>query len=146
MRLLRILFLVQIMSVVSYGQDHSYLIGETQDCFGGKVIHPAQVNVYLLDPLKSPQVAAILNDMEKQVPRGDDQNAAAFFASYQRLISAIRRANILMHLQSNESGVFSFHGLHPGTKVLLLGLAEREDEPAAPSHPHSSRGTPPDRV
>jgi hypothetical protein len=130
MRLLRILLLVQVMSIVANGQAHSSLIGKTQDCFAGRTIHPAQVDVYLLDPLKSPEVATILKDMEKQMPRGNDQNVDAFFASYQRLTSAIRKTNILMQAQSNEAGSFSFQGLKAGSELILLGIAEREDEPA----------------
>ena len=129
-RLLQIVLLVQLVSTISNGQDYSSLIGETQDCFAGKIIHPAQVDIYVLDPLKSPEVAAILNDMEKQLPSGNGQNVVAFFASYQRLTSAIPKTNILMHGQSSQNGSFSFHNLKAGKKVILLGIAEREDEPA----------------
>jgi hypothetical protein len=130
MRLLRILLLVQVMSTIAYGQGHSSLVGETQDCFAGRLIHPAQVNIYLLDPLKSREIVGILNDMEKQVPRRDNQNAGAFFASYQRLTSATRKTKTLGHVRSDEAGSFVFRTLKGGTTVLLLGIAEREDEPA----------------
>jgi hypothetical protein len=130
MRLLQGLLLVQLLSAIAYGQDRSFLVGETQDCFAGKVIHPAQVDIYLLDPLKSPEIATMLNDMEKQMPKGDDQNADAFFASYLRLASAVRKTNALAHMRSDEAGRFSFRALQDKTKVLLLGIAEREDDPA----------------
>src|ERR1700684_1854477 len=67
MRLLRIVLLLQVMlSTVAYGQDRAFIVGETQDCFAGKAIHPTKVDIYLLDPLKSPEIEKILNDMEKQ--------------------------------------------------------------------------------
>ncbi len=130
MRLLQILLLMQIMSTISYGQDRSFVIGETQDCFAGRPIHPAGVDIYLFDPLKSPEIAVILNEMEKQVPKGDEQNVVTFFASYQRLTSAIRKTNTLGHVRSSKAGSFSFRRLKAKTNVILLGLAEREDEPA----------------
>jgi hypothetical protein len=128
MRLIRILLLIQCVLTIAQGQDRSFLIGETQDCFAGRPIHPAKIDIYLLDPLKSPEIVGILNDMKKQVPRGNDQNADAFFASYQRLTSATPKA--LGHVRSDEAGKFVFRGLKSGTEVLLLGIAEREDEPA----------------
>jgi hypothetical protein len=131
MRLLWMLLLVQVISITTYGQDRTFLIGETQDCFAGRLIHPAQVDIYLLDSLKSQEIVAILNDMEKEAPRGNAQNADAFFASYQRLTSTIRKTNTLGHVRSDETGRFSFHGLKAKpNSLLLLGIAEREDEPA----------------
>jgi hypothetical protein len=130
MRLARILLLVQVLLTVAHGQDRSFLVGKTQDCFAGKIIHPAKVDIYLLDPVKSPEIARILDDMEKQVPKGNDQNVDAFFSSYQRLTSATRKTKPLGHIRSNETGDFVFYNLKDGMTVLLLGMAEREDEPA----------------
>jgi hypothetical protein len=130
MRLLQILFLVQVISTVTYGQDRSFIVGETQDCFAGKLIHPAQVDIYLLDPRKSPEIAGILNEMEGQVPKRDDQSVDALFASYQRLTAEVKKASKLRHVRPDDAGRFSFHGLKEKTNVMLLGIAEREDEPA----------------
>jgi hypothetical protein len=130
MRLLQILLLAQVMSTFTCAQNHSFLAGETQDCFAGTIIHPAQVDIYLLDPLKSPEIVALLNDMEKQMPNRDDPNAEKFFASYQHLTSLIRKTNKLGHTQSDKAGRFSFHDLQANTKTILLGISEREDDPA----------------
>jgi hypothetical protein len=130
MRLMRILFLVQLMSTFAYGQNRSFLVGETQDCFAGRLIHPAQVDIYLFDSLKAPEISAILNDLEKQAPTGNDQNMTAFLATYGRLKSAIQKTKALRHVRSDEAGRFSFQGLKAETKTLVLGFAEREDEPA----------------
>ena len=37
---------------------------------------------------------------------------------------------MLAHVRSDEAGKFSIQSLKPKTKVMLLGIAEREDEPA----------------
>jgi hypothetical protein len=121
---------VLLISAIAYGQDRSFLLGETKDCFAGTLIHPAQVDIYLLDPLRSPEIAAILGEMEKQMPGHAGQNANAFFASYLRLASEVRKTNTLGHVRSDEAGRFSFRALQGKTKILLLGIAEREDEPA----------------
>jgi hypothetical protein len=130
MRILQILLLLQLMSTITYGQDRASIVGETRDCFAGRLIHPAKVDIYLLDPLKSLEIVATLNDMEKQMPRENDQNMDAFFASYQRLTSLIQKANALGHVRSDEAGRFSFRDLKANMKTVLLGIAEREDEPA----------------
>jgi hypothetical protein len=130
MRLMRILFLVQLMSTVAYGQNSASLIGETQDCFAGRLIHPAKVDIYLFDSLKSPEVQAILSDLKKQTPKGNDQNVTPFFESYERLKLAIRKTKALGHVRSDAAGRFSFDGLKADTKTFLLGHAEREDDPA----------------
>jgi len=128
MRLTFILFLVQVMSTSTYGQNHSSLIGETKDCFAGKVIHPAQIDIYLFDALKSSEIQTILNDLSKQAPTGNDQNAAPFFGSYERLKLAIRKTKALGRVRSDEADRFSFYGLKAETKAFLLGFAEREDD------------------
>jgi hypothetical protein len=128
------LLVVQVMLTIAHGQDRSFLVGETQDCFAGRLIHPAKVDIYLLDPLKSPEIVGILDDMKKQAPRADDQSVDAFFASYQRLTSAARKTKTLGHVRSNETGGFVFHTLKDGMTVILLGVAEREDEPAYYAH------------
>jgi hypothetical protein len=76
MRLLRLLLIVQVISTTAYGRDRTFLVGETQDCFAGRLIHPAQVDVYLFDFLKVKEIAAILNDLDNQAPTGNDQNVA----------------------------------------------------------------------
>jgi hypothetical protein len=130
MRLLSLLLIVQVVSAAAYGQGRASLVGETQDCFAGKLIHPARVDVILFDSPKGAEISAILNDLDKQAPTRNDQNVAAFFASYERLKSAIRNTEALAHTQSDNTGRFSFRGLKSGAKVLLLGFAEREDDPA----------------
>jgi hypothetical protein len=53
------------------------------------------VDIYLVDPHKSPEIATLLQDMEKQAPSGNDQHAAeVFFASYQRLASTIKKTSM----------------------------------------------------
>ncbi len=130
MRVLRMLLLIHVVSTMALGQGRSFLTGETKDCFAGKLIHPARVDIYLLDPLKSREIAAILNDMEKQAPNGNGKTADAFFASYQHLLSATRKIKPLAHVRSDETGGFVFRSLRDGMPVLLLGIAEREDDPA----------------
>jgi hypothetical protein len=130
MRLLRLLLLIQLFSLVSYAQDRSFIRGETQDCFAGKLIHPAQVDIYIIDALKSPEIMGILDDLEKQIPQGNEQNVDAYFASYKRLTSAIQKTARLGHTRSDPTGRFSFRDLKARRGTVLLGIAEREDEPA----------------
>lgn len=130
MRLVYGLLFLQLASTLACGQQPSSIVGKTRDCFAGKVIHPAQVDIYLLDPQKSPEVLSILNDMEKQVPKGDNESPEAFFASYQRLTSAVQKTRTVAQARSDETGQFSFNALKGQKKFVLLGLAEREDEPA----------------
>jgi hypothetical protein len=130
MRLMRILLLIQVMSTITYGQNRSFLVGETEDCFAGRQIHPAKVDIYLFDSLKAPEISTILNNLERQAPQGNDQNVTEFFASYERLKSAIKKTKALGHVRSDSAGRFSFQDLRAETKTLLLGFAEREDEPA----------------
>ena len=129
MRLADGLLFLQLASTLACGQQPSWIVGKTQDCFARKVIHPAQVDIYLLDPQKSPEAVRILNDMEKQVPKGDE-NPQAFFASYQRLTSAVQKTRSVARTRSDEAGNFSFDALRDQKKLVVLGLAEREDEPA----------------
>jgi hypothetical protein len=129
MRLLLTLFLV-LMPTGSYSQDRVILQGTTQDCFAGKLIHPASVDIYLLDPQSAPEIAQVLENMKKEMPHGDAPGSDRFFASYERLKSAIRKASVLDHALSSAAGRFAFRDLKANSQVILLGLAEREDEPA----------------
>ena len=130
MRFLCVLFWGFLASVSAYGQEAVTIVGQTHDCFAGKIIHPAKVDIYFLDPVRSSEVMAILNDMEKQMPHGNDTNLEAFFASYERLISAVRKTASLAHVRSNQDGNFKvdYLNLKLNTKIIVFGFAETEDD------------------
>jgi len=125
-----VVFLTLLAPAISRSQDVATVAGKTQDCFAGKLIHPSQVDIYLLAPAKSHEIMTILNDLEKQKPKGNDAPTDAFFAAYKRLTAAIKDANVSGHVRSDTAGDFSFQSLRVGEQVLLLGISEREDEPA----------------
>lgn len=122
--------LLAVLTLTGSGQHGLTIAGRTQDCFAGQIIHPAKVDIYLLDPVRSPDVTELLDVMEKQ--KQDESNIKVFFASYTRLAASVRKADALGHTRSDSTGRFRFSGLNlsPKTSVVVLGIAELEDEPA----------------
>ena len=125
-----VVFLLLFMPAIFHGQNGSTVLGKTQDCFAGKLIHPAHVDIYLFDSAKSPEITTALDDLEQQKPKGENPPTDAFFAQYNRLASAVSRTNALGHVRSGNAGDFLFQSLTPGKKVLVFGISEREDDPA----------------
>jgi hypothetical protein len=131
-RLLLILF--SVLWSTAYAQNVS-ISGRTKDCFAGKTIYPAQVDVYVINPSKSPAIVSLLKTLDETSPQGNSQDVEPFFATYQKLISTLRKEKRrLKHVRSDSRGRFMFHGLVPGETIILAGVAEREDEPAYYTH------------
>lgn len=116
--------------VLAFAQNSAVLTGTTKDCFAGKIIHPAGVEVYVLDAAKSGEVLKILNDLEKEAPHGNEQNVQQYFASYEHLVAMLRKSSALGEARSSSTGKFSVKALRPKTKIVIIGIAEREDDPA----------------
>lgn len=129
LRRISIALLVVHAAVLLRASD-TYISGETRDCFGGKLYHPAAVEIYLVDPRKAPEIEETPREMQADLSRGDDEAMRRFFASYVRLAKAIRETKVLAHTQSDKSGTFSFHALSPEISLIVVGIAEREDDPA----------------
>src|SRR6185437_16381216 len=127
MRLISILFILALAGM-TFGHSAAILNGETEDCFAGKTVHPAQVDVYIFDSMKAAHISTILTDLRMKMPKGDEQNVEAYSAAYDRLRSAVRKTQSLGHARSDEKGRFSFSNLPVGKRVLVVGLADREDE------------------
>jgi hypothetical protein len=127
--MLRLLALILLTSSIALGQVAASINGITQDCFAGKIIHPQSVDVYALNPEKSPEIISLLTTMKKQ-SSGSDQNINSFFASYEKLTSAIKKTAALGHTKSNQTGEFFFRNLKSHMDIVIVGIAEREDEPA----------------
>src|SRR5262249_19448855 len=117
-----------LLQIASGQEPGANLAGITQDCFGQKQIHPAGVNIYLVDPHQSPEIVAIFEKMRQQSKSKD--KIEEYFASYRKLAETVRATKRLKHVVSDNSGRFTFSGLQAGKRILILGLAEREDEPA----------------
>jgi hypothetical protein len=128
MRLVWILLMLASFAEMADGQSFALLKGETEDCFAGKTIHPAQVDVYVFDATKASHISSLLSDLKKNEPKGDEQDVEAYGASYDRLRSAVRKAKSLAHARSDDQGRFSFSSLPVGKRVLVVGLADREDD------------------
>jgi hypothetical protein len=126
-----VLAMIVVSSTIAFASPpDTYVTGKTQDCFAGKQFHPAQVDVYLFDPEKSREITDLLRNMQADSSRGDNESMSRFFASYTRLSRTVRRVKALAHVKSDKTGAFSFHDLAPGRQMIVLGISEREDDPA----------------
>jgi hypothetical protein len=111
------------------GASDAQINGITRDCFGGKEIRPGGVDIYLIDPHQSPKVLEIAEKMHLESKTGD-KGLKQFFVDYADLLREVRNAKVLGHVLSDKSGRFTFDNLRSGQHLLILGVAEREDEPA----------------
>jgi hypothetical protein len=114
----------------SQGEEpNAWITGETLDCFGGIPTRPADIDIYLFDPVQASKVVQILHKMKIESASGN-KGTEKFFASYLDLAKEVQRTSALGHLKSDKSGAFSFSNLTSGRRLLVVGLTELEDEPA----------------
>ena len=118
-----------IIFVYAQGTPQANIKGRTRDCFAGRQFRPAGVDIYLVDPYKSPLIEARLKEMDRLRAQGGKE-IQAFFDSYNQLSNEIKKNDALVHVVSDKSGTFLFSGLSSGRRLLVLGLSEREDDPA----------------
>ena len=110
-------------------QTEAYIKGETRDCFAGRQIRPPGIDIFLIDPAKYPSISKILERMDRQSAQGD-RGLRSFWDSYSQLVHEMKKAKALARVVAAKDGTFAFDQLHVGQKVIILGLAEREDDPA----------------
>lgn len=103
--------------------------GVTRDCFDDKEYHPEQVDIYFFDAANSPRLMGLLDDLTRRETRLTPDNIDPFLEVYQRLVRLVRSSKPLAHTKSDHNG--SYRATIPSSvaKVIIVGTAEREDEP-----------------
>ena len=127
-----VLFLLVSTGWAYSTSDQAYISGETKDCFAGKQIVVPGAEVYLINPEESPEVPKILARMGQELAQGE-KALQEFWKSHADLVRAVRHESIA-RTTTNRTGRFLFSRLRTGQRLIVIGLAEREDDSAFQAH------------
>ena len=125
-----VLVSVTLLSSIAVAQTQTgaSISGMTRDCFSSQEIHPAGVDISLVNPKTYPHISQIVRAIQSGMSEGTKANRS-LWNSYAGLLREIRKKKSLPRTTSSKDGSFVFRNLRAGQEVIVLGVADREDDP-----------------